>query len=267
MGQHDPAVVVAHDDADVARAAAVDVAMEHDGVAGLVAPDVGSLHPGEPPVDQAVDGERAAPQHAFLREPLAHGLVRLPADRVRGGEDQGVRPVFRRQREPATPRLQPKLLRRRLPHPIAQRRDRRARLPFPGKTHRSPQLRVALALHLLHRRCRHARLLQQTEGLARIHRLQTVWCRPPARPAPPSAARATRSSASMRTLPVIEASSTARTAPPYSARARASRSGSERSPKRVRKYCSVRVGDAGLPGENPGGHGRRRQALYLPLPE
>ena len=55
-------------------------------------------------------------------------------------------------------------------------------------------------------------------------------------------ARATRSSASMRTLPVIEASSTARTAPPYSARARASRSGSERSPKRVRKYCSVRVG-------------------------
>ena len=46
----------------------------------------------------------------------------------------------------------------------------------------------------------------------------------------------------MRTLPVIEASSTARTAPPYSARARASRAGSERSPKRVRKYCSVRVG-------------------------
>ena len=33
MGQHDPAVVVAHDDADVVRAAAEDVAMEHDGVA------------------------------------------------------------------------------------------------------------------------------------------------------------------------------------------------------------------------------------------
>ena len=51
-----------------------------------------------------------------------------------------------------------------------------------------------------------------------------------------------RSSASARTLPIIEASSTARTAPPYSARARASRAGSERSAKRVRKYCSVRVG-------------------------
>ena len=48
-GQHDPAVVVVHDDANVVRAAAEDVAVEHDCVAGLVAPDVGSLHPGEPP--------------------------------------------------------------------------------------------------------------------------------------------------------------------------------------------------------------------------
>ena len=45
----------------------------------------------------------------------------------------------------------------------------------------------------------------------------------------------------MRTLPIIAASSTASTAPPYSARPRASRSGSERSEKRVRKYCSVRT--------------------------
>ena len=172
MGQHDPAVVVTHDDADVVRAAAEDVAMEHDGIAGLVAPQVGGLHPGEPPIDQAVDGEHAAPQHAFVREPLAHGVVRLPADRVRGGEDQGVRPMLRRQREPAASRLPSKLLRRRLKHPIAQRRNRCARLPFPRKTRRSPQLRVALAHHLLHRRRRHARLLQQTEGLPCIHRLQ-----------------------------------------------------------------------------------------------
>ena len=72
-----------------------------------------------------------------------------------------------------------------------------------------------------------------------------------------------RSSASMRTVSIIEASSTARTAPAKSARPRASRSGSDRSPKRVKKYCSVREGHAGLPGENPSGDGRRRPGLAV----
>ena len=67
MGQNDLAAVVAHDGADVVRAAAEDVAVEHYSVSGLVAADIGSQRTGEPPVDQAVDGERAAPQRAFLR--------------------------------------------------------------------------------------------------------------------------------------------------------------------------------------------------------
>ena len=264
MGQHDPAVVVAHDDADVVRAAAEDVAMEHDGVAGLVAPDVGSQRTGEPPVDQAVDGERAAPQHAFLGQPLAHGVVRLPADRVRGGEDQGVHPMLRRQREPAPPRLDAELLRRRLPHPIAQLRDRRARLRFPGKAHRSPQLRVALALHLLHRRCRHARLLQQTEGLPRIHRLQLFGVAHQHDPrhlqrARDAQQRVGANAADHRGLVHRQN------------RARVLRPG-PRQPRRVGEVAEAGQevlqrprGDAGLPGENPGGDGRGRQALYLPL--
>ena len=64
VGQYDPAAVVAHDGADVVRAAAEDVAVEHHGVAGLVAADVGSQRTGEAPAYQAVDGEGAAPYRA-----------------------------------------------------------------------------------------------------------------------------------------------------------------------------------------------------------
>jgi len=49
---------------------------------------------------------------------------------------------------------------------------------------------------------------------------------------------------------------------------------SPRQPLRVREVGEAGQevlqrprGDTGLPGENPGGDGRRRQALYLPLPE
>ena len=140
MGQHDPAAVVAHDGADVVRAAAEDVAVEHHGVAGLVALDVGGQRASEPPVDQAVDGERAAPQDAFLREPLAHGLVRLPADRVRGGENQGIRPVLRRQREPPPPRLDAERLPGRLAQPPTRlRHRRRAHAPSSPKKRTSSQ--------------------------------------------------------------------------------------------------------------------------------
>ena len=95
---------MARDGAAVVRVAAEDVAVKHYSVAGLVAADVGSQRTGEPPVDQAVGGERAAPLDAFLREPLAHGArhtVRMPVDRMQGGEGQGVRSLLRRQREPA----------------------------------------------------------------------------------------------------------------------------------------------------------------------
>ena len=134
---------------------------------------VGGQRPSEAPVDQPVDDERPAVQETLPGEPLAHRLVGLAADLVGRRHDRRLRALLRLEREPAPRRLGAELLAVHLAHPFcAEPPDRLPHLALPRMHHRGQQRRVALAQNLVHLRGLHPRLLQQPEGLARIHRPQ-----------------------------------------------------------------------------------------------
>ena len=172
MGEHHHAVLDAGDGADVVPPAPVVIAVERGNVARLVVPDVGGLGTGQAAVDQPVDREHLSVQGALQLQPLAHRLVGLAADRVRGGEQQGVGPLLRRQRKPLPRRLEAELFPGRLADPFAETLDRRAGLAHARLGDGLEQPGIALAQHLGHGGGLHPRLLQQSEGLARIHRPQ-----------------------------------------------------------------------------------------------
>ena len=139
-------------------------------IARLVAGYLRGLRPGQAAVDQPVDREHPAVERALQLQPLAHRLVGLAADGMGGGEQQGVFPFDRRQRQPAPRRLEAELFPGRFPHQVAETLDRGAGHSLARLEDRLAQLRVALAQYLGHGGGLHPRLLQQPEGLARIHR-------------------------------------------------------------------------------------------------
>ena len=149
---------------------AVHVVVEHRHVARAVVRGIALLRAGEAQVDVALELELRTVERALLGEPLAHRLVDVGPERVRGREQGGALAKRGVEVEPEPRGGLAEGVGVGLEHAVAERLHREPGCVGEQVQHRGLQAPVALAQHLVHARGGKPRVLEQREGLAGLDR-------------------------------------------------------------------------------------------------
>ena len=164
-----PSLAVQHIRWSGNRTVVSEVAVEERHIAFTPVARIASLRPGEAEGDQGCELDGASVQRPVGFASFAHRVVDVRAKCPRRREQRGFGPRFGREAKPQGGRGLPERLGRHVVQIAAESVERLGGRALNHVEHRGPQVRVALAAHFVQHRRRHVRVLELSEGLARLH--------------------------------------------------------------------------------------------------